>query len=163
MQNVEFAGMNFTTNSGGLTAGTTDTQYNVATAIYCCINGQAYQFATKSSQEVPDTDAVTGAAFTAQAANTACVYLFCSNAALAVKVIQGNIVTTTALNTYKDALPQFPAVPNTLVPFGYSVVQNGSTGSSWILGTGQWSATGITHLEVDILTMPDRPQLETTA
>jgi hypothetical protein len=54
--------------------------------------------------------------------------------------------------------PSFPPVPEKYVPFAYMAIKNGSTGSSWIFGTNNWNATGITVVTQDFNTLPDRPQ-----
>ena len=57
--------------------------------------------------------------------------------------------------------PQFPAIPDTVCPFGYATVLVGSAGSAWTFGTsnlaGPPSNVGINF--VDCLTLPERPQV----
>ena len=146
-----------TSAKAALVAGTTTT-YTTTVAFDHAIDGKwGTQFATKTNQATPTTDARTGATFTALAASKGSVYVWCTTAGGTVKVLEGSIESLDAANEFKVA-PQFPVVPDTLVPFGYTVIENGSTGSSWTFGAGNWTATGLVDTFVDVAgVLPARP------
>lgn len=146
-----------TSVKGGVTAGTTTT-YNVATAFDHAINGHwGTQFATKANQATPTTDYVTGVAFPALAVSTGSVFVWCTTAGGTVKVIQGGVQDLDSSNEF-EVRPQWPYIPDDVVPFGYTLVENGSTGSSWTFGSGNWTATGLVDTWYDVCgVLPNRP------
>lgn len=162
MDNLNFRGMTLNLSNAGLAAGTTSTYTTTATTAHV-INGLfGTTLAAQTNTASPTTDVNTGAAFVAQAANQACVYVWGVNAAGAIKVAQGSIeatqvgVTTTAgafINT-----PQFPTLPDDFCPIGYCVVRTSPTGSAFTLGSTAWAASGITTTFKNVCTLPDRPQ-----
>lgn len=140
----------------GLTAGTTTT-YTTTVATDFVIKGKfGTQFGTKTNQTTPTTDVNTSAAFTALAANRGSVYVFGCIADGTVKVAGGSVETLDAAGNFKVA-PKFPPIPDTMVPFGYFVIKNGASGSSWTFGSSNWTATGITDTTADVAVLPDRP------
>lgn len=141
----------------GATAGTTTT-YTTTAAVVAMIAGVfASSFGTKTNQATPTTDGRTGAAFPVVAKNKGTVLVWGFTADATVKLLQGSIenldVATGGFKTY----PQFPEVPDTIVPFAYTLIQNGDTGSNWTAGASNWDATGITDTWVDIGVLPARP------
>lgn len=162
MDNINIKGLTINHINAGLVAGTTTT-YTTTAETSCAIQGKfGTALAIKTNAATPTTDVVTGAAFVAQAANQASVYVFGVNAAGAIKVAQGSIentevgVTTTA-GAFKVA-PQFPALPDDFCPIGYAVVRTSPTGSAFICGTTAWAASGITTTFKNVSTLPDKPQ-----
>ena len=81
-----------------------------------------------------------------------------TTAATAIKVVQGSVESLDVSGTFLKA-PDFANIPDTLCPFAYSIVRNGSTGSAWTFGTSNWNATGITLAHQDVMTLPGRPQV----
>lgn len=140
----------------GLTAGTTTT-YTTGVATDFVINGVfGTQFATKTNQATPTTDVNTGAAFTALAANEGAVYVFGTDSSGAVKVAGSKSYALDSSGEFK-VRPQFPPIPETMCPFGYFVILNGSTGSAWTLGSSNWTAAGITDTTTNCAVLPNRP------
>lgn len=136
------------------------TPVGTAAVIDYCIKGKAYQRAVYSGASLPTVDAITGAAFTALAANQGAVYVLCltGGADSTPSVAAGTIVGLDASGTF-IAYPEMPALPDTLCPFAYIVVKNGATGSAWTFATGNWDATGVTATPIPVMMLPDRPQI----
>ena len=142
----------------GLIAGTTST-YTTTVATDYIINGKfGTQFATKTNQATPTTDFNTGLVFPALAVNEGVALVFGTIAAGTVVLLQGEIEALDPTGGEFIIAPDFPAIPNTMVPFGYVILQNGSTGSAFTVGSSSWAATGMVDTFVDIGMMPDRPQ-----
>jgi hypothetical protein len=157
--------MNNNNNSGtmcfakvGLVAGTTST-YTTSVATDHIINGKfGTQFATKTNQATPTTDHRTGLAFPPMAINQGCAVVFGTIAAGTVVVVQGAIEALDPTGGEFIVAPDFASIPLTMVPFGYVILKNGSTGSAFTVGTSEWAQTGMVDTFVDIGMMPDRPQ-----
>jgi hypothetical protein len=148
--------LNMAFSKVGLTAGTTTT-YTTTVATDFIVNGVfGTQFGTKTNQATPTTDWNTAAAFTALAVNKGSVFVWGCIAAGTVKVCQGSVEDLDASGNFKVA-PKFPAIPDTMVPFGYFVVKNDSTGSTWTFGSSNWTATGITVTATNVALLPPRP------
>lgn len=144
-----------------LAAGTTTTISNTGTILYA-IRGKAYSKTAMTNAATPTTDAATGAAFTGVTANNGCVFLIGLNAAGAVKCVQGSITPLDATGAFITA-PNFGGPPLDFCPIGYLVIKAGSTANAttgWIFGTSNNSSvTGITYTFVDLMGLPDRPQI----
>jgi len=142
-------------------AGTTTTLSSTGTIVYA-IRGKAYSASAWSNTATPTTDANSGSAFTGVVANKGSVYVIGINAAGAMKVAQGTIESLDATGAFIQA-PQFPALPTDFCPLAYLVIKAGSTANAttgWIFGTSNNSSvTGITYTFVDIVSLPDRPQV----
>lgn len=142
----------------GASAGTTST-LTTANVVQYAIKSKAYSKAAMTNQATPTTDSTTGAAFATLPKNNATVVVLMLNAAGDLKASQGTIVGLNADGSFRNALPQFPAIPGDLCPFAYLVLKNGSTGSDFKFGTNNLSGvTGMTYAFQDIWTLPDRPQ-----
>lgn len=158
MQQLDIAGLTMCTSKAALAAGTTTTYSTTGATLYC-IKGKAYSVAAKTNAATPTTDINTAAAFVGVDANKGSVFVFGYNAAGAVKVAQGSVEDLDASGNFVIA-PNFPALPEDFAPFGYLIIQAGSTASTWTLGTSnQASATGITYTRQDVMAMPSRVQL----
>jgi len=141
-----------------LAAGTTTTLSNTGTIPYC-INGKAYSKSAMTNAATPTTDAATGASFVAVGANKGCIFVVGLDSSGNVKVVQGQITDLDAAGAFIVA-PGFGPVPKTVCPIGYIVIKVGSTGSNWTFGSSNLSgATGVTYTFVDVMTLPDRPQI----
>lgn len=161
MQNASgFAlmGGNFNLGKPGLTAGTTTT-YTIATAFTYTLGGKSFSKGSGSNAASPTTDAVTGAAFRAVAANQACVFVFCVDSGGTVKVVQGGIVDNREISASGGSVgAPIPNLPDTLCPFGYLLLQAGPTASNWTFGSSNTSgATGITYTWQDVMSLPTQP------
>ena len=77
---------------------------------------------------------------------------------LKVSKVSGAIEALDATGGEFIVAPDFATIPDTMCPFAYIIIQNGSTGAAWTFGTTTFAATGITDVFVDIGLMPDRPQ-----
>jgi len=154
--------MNFV--SCAMVAGTTST-YTTTVTTNAAIKGKFTTALTaQTNTATPTTDAVTSAAFVPLTANQATVLVFGLNAAGAIQMMQGSIVPTeTGVTTTAGAFinaPQFPVIPDTVVPLAYCLVRTSPTGSSFTAGTTSWTASGITTSTFqNVATLPERPQI----
>lgn len=150
--------------SAAFVLGTTST-YTTTVTTTVSLNGKfGTTLGAQTNTASPTTDATTGAAFVALAANQATVVVAGVTAAGAIKYMQGSIVPTeTGVTTTAGAFinaPQFPAVPDTVVPIAYWLVRTSPTGSAFTTGTTSWTASGITcSAPVNVSVLPDRPQI----
>ncbi len=85
------------------------------------------------------------------------ILVHCINAAGTFKSIQGDAVQMDASGLAIAAAPQFPMIPDTLVPFAYQVLYAGLTAGDIVPGTSNWNATGFTNTCHDIMMLPKRP------
>jgi hypothetical protein len=159
-----------------LAAGSTTTISNTGTTTFA-IKGKAYTKTAMTNVATPTTDYVTSLAFkTIPIPNTApnlglgygCVFTVGFDHNGNVKVTQGTIEALDVNGNFINA-PQFggagPAgsstTDNDFCPIGYIVVQLGATAvATWTFGTNNLSGvTGVTYTFVDLITLPDRPQV----
>lgn len=144
-----------------LAAGTTSTLSSTGTIVYS-IRGKAYSASALSNTATPTTDWSTLAAFTGVTANNGCVFMVGLNAAGALKCVQGTITPLDVSGAFVVA-PQFGGLPLDFCPIGYIVIKAGATANAttgWVFGTNNMaSVTGITYTFVDVVGMPDRPQI----
>lgn len=151
------APLTMTTMKAAAVAGTTTTVTTTGTTLFC-IKSKAYSKAALTNQAFPTTDHTTGVAFTAMAKNNGQVLVLGYDKDGTLGAVQGPAeAMDTSGNFIKAA--QFPAIKDTLCPFAYVVCKNGSTGSAWTPGTSNWTATGMTATFVDVMMLPDRPQV----
>lgn len=160
MDTLQQAPLTMCTTKVTLAAGSNSTLSSTGT-VYYCIRGKAYSHAALSSTATPTTDATTAAAFVPIVTNYGAVIVIGFNAAGTLKAAQGPVQ---ALDTSGSFIvsPQFPSLPDDFCPIGYEVIKAGSTASAagWVFGTNnQASVTGITYTLVDVMTLPDRPQV----
>lgn len=167
MDTLNLYGANMNFRRCGLSAGTTNT-FTTTLDIHYTIKGNAYSAAAVTNAATPTTDANTGAAFVPVGPNKASVFVFCADGsgalAGATKVIQGSIVDLDgaadgANAGYVSALPQFPAIPDTLTPFGWVIVKVGASGTAWTFGSSNLSS--VTNAAITFTaaaTLPDRPK-----
>ena len=160
MDNLQSVPGTFAATKAGLAAGTTTTTTTANTSNYC-IKGKAYTAAGAANAATPTTDSNTGAAFVPVGLNKASVFVIGLDVNGALKAVQGSIVDYNDDGTFvKGIAPQFPAIPDGFCPIGYELVKVSSTGSAWTFGSSNQAAqTGITKVFVDLMTMPDRPQV----
>lgn len=144
-----------------LAAGTTTTLSNTGTTVYA-IRGKAYSKAAMTNAATPTTDAATGAAFIGVVANKGSIFLIGFNAAGSLLAVQGSIENLDSSGAFVNA-PTFNGPPTDFCPIGYLVIKAGSTANAttgWIFGTSNMSSvTGITYTFVDVVGLPDRPQV----
>jgi hypothetical protein len=133
-------------------------------AITCSLNGKTISHAAFSNHANVTSDVNTGAAFTRIGTSEGCVFVLglASNGDL--KVAQGSIEALDTGENFMNKAPQFPAIPDTMVPFAYSVVKAGDTAAAkatgWLWGTSNHTGvTGVACVVVDVCTLPDRPQV----
>lgn len=138
-----------------------NSNYSISTTFPFAIDGKYYS-RTSTTTAAPTTDYNTGSAFTALAASKGCVFVWAVNSSSAVKVMQGPVADLDGVassDLFKDPeKPQFPYIPDDVCPFAYSVVRNKTTGSAWTFGSSNFNATGITIADVNVATLPTRPQ-----
>lgn len=152
-----------------LAAGTGSSLSNTGTTVYA-IEGKAFSKAAMANVATPTLDWSTGLAFLPVPANYGSIYLIGFDSGANLRAIQGTVVPLDNLGAFINA-PQFggtgPAgsgsTNNDFCPIGYLVIKAGATASSapgWVFGTSNMSAvTGITYTFVDVIGMPDRPQI----
>ena len=156
-------GVTMGTIKTGLIKGTTST-YTTTVTSAGMINGKYVTGLTaQTNVATPTTDARTLVAFPALTDNKATVLVIGQKAANTIQMLQGSIedtevgVTTTA-GAFKNA-PQFPALPDDFMVFGYLLVRTAPDASDFTAGTSSWTATGITaSAVVECGVLPDRPQ-----
>lgn len=156
-------GVTMGTSKTGLVKGTTST-YTTTVTSAGMINGKYVTGLTaQTNVATPTTDARTGLAFPTLTDNKATVLVIGQKAANTIQMLQGSIedtqvgVTTTA-GDFINA-PQFPALPDDFMVFGYALVRTAPSAADFIAGTSNWDATGITATEfVQCGVLPDRPQ-----
>lgn len=145
-----------------LAAGTTTTLSNTGTTTYA-IRGKAYTKAAMSNAATPTTDWATGAAFNPVPANYGSVFMVGFDASGNLKCVQGTVVPLDSSGAFINA-PNFGAMPLNFCPIGYLVIKASSayvaTTTGWLFGThNNSSVTGITYTFVDVVGVPDRPQV----
>jgi hypothetical protein len=156
-QASELKGLNACFTSGLLTATGAETVYDTTVTIVFAINGKLYTKTAITDGATPTTDGNTGAAFSTLAASRGCALLWCLNSSGTVSLRQGPVERLDGANAFINA-PQFPSYPDSVTPFAYSILKNGSTGSTFTIGSSNWNATGMTATHVNIATVPSRPQ-----
>jgi hypothetical protein len=159
MLNPNTEGNNFCTTSGLLTGTGAETVYDTTVAIQFCINGVAQTAkAAVTDGATPTTDGADGLAFDAVLPNKACVFVWTLNSSGTVQLWQGPIVDLDDTGALKNAA-QFPALPDTVTPFAYTLYKAGSTASAAGSrpGTANWNATGITATHRNLFVLPGRP------
>lgn len=146
------------TMKAAIAAGTTSTLSTTGTTLFC-IKGKAYSKGALTNQATPTTDAGTGLAFTAFGPSQGAVVVVGFDSGGNLKAVQGTIVSLDAAGAFINA-PQFGNIPDTMCPIGYIVFKAGSTASAFTFGSSNLSgATGLTYTFVDLMTLPDRPQV----
>lgn len=145
-----------------LAAGTTTTLSNTGTTVFA-IKGKAYSKAAMTNAATPTTDAVSGAAFVRVGTNEGSIYVVGFDKDGNLKAAQGSVETLDSTGAFVIS-PKFPVIPDTMCPIGYIVIKAGSTAaakaSGWLFGTSNMSSvTGITYTFVDVVTLPERPQI----
>jgi hypothetical protein len=106
---------------------------------------------------------LTGDAFNPLTADTGCWFTWCVNAAGTVSVSQGPVVAGDPDTDVPKVYPQLAPAPAGSIPFAIQRVQAIGTASSWVFGTGDWNATGIQDLILNVATLPARAPTTVTA
>lgn len=157
MDNLALAPVTMATNSGLLTGTGAETVYDTTVIIEFAIAGKAYRKAAVADGATPTTDGNTAAAMTL-VANYGTVVVWGLNSSGTVSCYKGSTEALDSAGNFINA-PQFPAIPNNICPFAYSILKGGSTLSgTWTFGSSNWNATGMTATHTNIMTLPDRPQ-----
>lgn len=158
--NPNLDGATFATTVGALTGTGAETVYDTTAIINYAIGGKGYTKAAVTDGATPTADGDSNTLNTL-AASKGCILVWCLNAAGTVALFQSDVVDLNASNTWEEdgGVPQFPPIDlTTWCPFAYSVLLNGSTGSTFTVGSSNWNATGMTATHTDVLTLPRRPQ-----
>lgn len=142
-----------TTNSlSGITgAATTYT----ATQFSFVLDGKVYLKATASGAATPTTEAAGGTLVLANLYATVIVWAVDSGST--VKLYRGETVPVDAAGNILDA-PEFPALPDTVCPFAYTIHKNYS-GSSFTIGSTNWNTASTAHATQNVMFLPSRPQI----
>lgn len=144
----------FCTTKAGLAAGT-GTSYTAASAILYSLDGEALTLTPGANQAHPATDANTAAAFVGVPINKGCIFIYGVQAA-AVAVVQGPLADLDSAGNFILA-PEYPAIPETFVPFGELIIKVAANGSTWTLGSSNSaSVTGVTYTRKDLMVLKSR-------
>lgn len=175
MDNLNFRGGNFCAGDMALAAGATTT-LTLGTPKDYCIDGKAFTQAATSAVQPAATDYVTGAALAGITAGYGAVIVVGSNATASttLKMVQGPLSAlgpnSAAFTPGSFAIaPQFPALPDDFVPFGYVVVKvatDYTAGAGYVFGTSNTTATGAqgaaatahANTFTSVMVLPARPQ-----
>lgn len=159
MDNLSLIPITMTTMKAGLAAGTTTTYSTTGTTLFC-IKGKAYSKGAVTNGATPTTDYVDGLAFTGITAGYGTVIVFGYDSGGTVRCMQGSVEALDVSGNFVLS-PQLPIIPDNVCPFGYLVAKGGSTLSgTWTFGSSNLSSvTGMTYTFVDVMTLPDRPQV----
>ena len=142
-----------------LAAGTTTTISTTGTTVFA-IRGKAYSKTAITNGATQTTDAATGSAFAPISANQGTIVVIGFDSGGNVKAAQGGVQALDVTGNFIIS-PQLPTIPDTMCPIGYIVLKGGATLSgTWTFGTNNLSSvTGMTYTFVDLVTLPDRPQV----
>ena len=142
-----------------LEAGTTSTLSNTGTTVFC-IRGKAFSRAAMANVATPVLDYSTGLAFPPLTANNGTVVVVGFDRSGNLRASQGSIQALDVAGNFVLA-SQLPTVQDDVCPIGYIVLRGGSTlVGSWTFGTNNLSGvTGMTYAFVDLIGLPDRPQV----
>lgn len=150
-------GTTFATTDAAVATPNSVSTYNVATAVTYCIDGKAYEKATVSGGTTPTADPLSNT-FNTLAVNKGCALVWTLTSGGTVGLWQSDVKDLDESGNFIVA-PEFPSFDmDTYCPIGYTVLKNGSTGSTFTVGSSNWNATGMTATTVSVLTMPRRPQ-----
>lgn len=169
MDRLALRGLNMCTTSGLLTATGAETVYDTTVTIVYALNGKLATKTAVTDGATPTTDYATGVAFPlliggGSVANTpgqGAVVVWGLVSGGTVVCMQGPVVGLDMQGKFKHDGPEFPTVPGDVVPFAYQVLKAGATAASAGIrfGTSNWNATGFTNAIVNVLVLPDRPQV----
>lgn len=155
------------TSIGLLTATGAETVYDTTLTINYAIKGKGERKTAVTDGATPTTGFTPASPATAVTLNTlaasqGCVLVWSMIADGTVKLHQSAIKSLDSSNAFAepDGIPDFPDIDlNTYCPFAYMVLKNGSTGSTFTIGSSNWNATGMVLAIQDVLFgLPDRPQ-----
>lgn len=162
MQSQALVGLNACLAKAGLTGlSGAATTFTTANALVFSINGKALAKAAVAGGATPTVDGVTGVAITltataAQGKGT--VVLWCLDASGNIKAVQGSTELIDAGGNFQIAAPQFPALPDTLTAFAYSMHKSVAGSAAFTFGVSNWNLAGLTHTLADLIVIPSRPQ-----
>lgn len=158
------ATFNPTTCGLSLTGGAANT-YALAAATSCAIGGKfGTALASGAGKTTPTTDVNTGIAFVPLQPNYGTVFVWGVNAAGTMQVARGSTeplvggVTTTP-GSFANSVPQFPSLPDDFCPVAYTVLKGAPSMSAFTFGSGNWNASGLGAATVNVMALPDRPQV----
>lgn len=161
-------GLNFCTTNSLLTATGGVTTHDTTVLLNFAINGKAYtKSGTNATQTTPTTDATDGVAFSdsskkltgvASAGGQGTVVVWSYNSSGTVKCSMGSVETLNADGTFV-LRPQFPQILDSLTPFAYQILKHYGQTSTVTFGTSNWNVSGFTNAIVNVLALPDRPQV----
>lgn len=147
--------------SGALTGTGAETVYDTTVTIVFTVDGKLKSKTAVTDGATPTTDGNTSAAFTAVGPDKVSVFVWGLNASGTVSLYQGSIESVDGDTDVAKIYPQFPAIPNDITPFAYTIYQTtgASAAAGLTPGTSNWNATGLTATHVNISTLPTRPQI----
>jgi len=139
-----------------------------SSAVNYTVNGKAYTVTGQAGTAFPTTDELTqhspaGAQLYAGLTkpNTATVFVVgCDAGDTILSCTQGTIVPIGPEGDIPIP-PQFPSFPDDFCPMAYIVAKAGKTfvAPVWRPGSQNWNTTGMTYNVVDIVALPDHPQI----
>jgi hypothetical protein len=148
--------------SGALTGTGAETVYDTTVTIVYSIDGRIKAKTAVTDGVTPTTDGNTGAAFVPVLPDQVSVFVWALNAGGTVSLYQGSVEGVDGDTDVAKAYPQFPAVPDSVTPFAYTIYQTtgASSASGLRPGTSNWNAAGLTATHVNISALPTRPQID---
>lgn len=133
----------------GLSGGATTYSTGSAALIFA-IDGKVYSAAQVSGGTTPTVNSGNNKPISVTAGRSVLV-VWAIDAANNVKLFQGD-------EGPAGSMLEFPALPNDVAPFAYSIHKGGSTVvGTWTVGSSNWNATGMTQVVQDICEIPTRP------
>jgi hypothetical protein len=114
----------------------------------------------QTNAALPTTDVNTAAAFPGLLRSQGTVLVWGQNAAGTTQIAQGTIEKLDTAGNFVNN-PQFPPIPDTMMPFAYQVIKAGLTASATVKlvpGVDNWNSTGYTNSITPIAILPARPQ-----
>lgn len=165
MENLKNRGLTLNQASAVVTLPGGGALHSTGATTNCVIDGRFATGVTAiTTAGLPATDAVTGVAFVAMAANRATILVFGQPLAggSPLLVAQGSVeVTAPGVGAVAGAFithPQLPSLPDNFCPLAYVVVRTAPDAAAWTAGTSNWNATGVTTGTVrNVHTLPRRP------
>jgi hypothetical protein len=165
-------GGNVALSAAGVTgiSGAATTFSTGATAVTYAIQGKLFSKAQVAGAATPTVDVVTGVSFKAIQKNQGCAFVWTLDAAGNYGLAQGALPvqagTVSAPTTVDDggnwtAVPQFPAIPDTLTPVAYMIVRATSAyaGVGFLPGSAVWNTAGIViTTPQSVFALPASPQ-----
>lgn len=169
MQALDFSPMSIVTTVGLLTATGAETVHDTTVTIVYFIKGKGATKTAITDGVTPTTDYNTGLGFPALVGGASvagdygngCAVVWGLTSGGTMRCVMGEHQPLDVAGRFIYA-PQFPSIPDDMVPIAYQILKAGATASATaiVFGTANWNATGFTNAIVNVNgTLPERPQV----